>query len=905
MSTSVWVAPLDRATLTVEIAFGADLTDTEGSGWVWTDVTTDVRMTPGISTRLGRGDEASTSQPAECSLVLDNRTADYSLGGHSRRWPYIRRGTPLRVQIDPGVDDPAGDGDRVVFLGFADGWTPSWAALGRIPVVTLTASGTLRRLLQGQSPLRSAYRRSTEVLSSALAYWPMEEAQGALHAPASRGGASMTPTEPQTVRWGSSQAFECSGPLPDVGGSGFVAVVDPYTATGQSQVRFFVIVPDDGLADGTVLAYVYTTGTLGRWDIVYATGGNLSLFRYNQDGTLNSSTTNVSFDMDGNRRRLELQLTQDGSDVDWFLGVLDANPGDPGGGISGTISGRTFGTVSQVFLTPGGGADGTVMGHLEVHDALVGTFDDAPAFWAWQRRADDSSRPELPSSGTVAASRLHRLCDENGIALTRFTGVGGVDPREGMGPQLVRTLVELLRECEDVDQGQLWDGQTPGLTMTTRRYREDGTLALALDAAAGELGPPFAPTDDDQRTRNRVSVSRTAGVTATHEDTDGALGTAVIGVYDTSLEINGSSDVMVIQHAGWAVSLGTVQGYRYPSVTVDLRACPQLAGTMLDLVPGSRVQILNPDHALTGFAVPTVDLIVEGIAHTIDAGGWQVTLTCSWASPWLIAQAAADTGDTSEFVLRGDTDGSSLVHTRTNLCPNPAAKNNALGFFGGGSRVTTATGLPRTTAYENAGTETTCPRGDVVAGRVYRLSAYVKGSAGATTGTAQLHWRSGGSFLSAETAVPFTVADGEVLRVDTGAWTAPATADGTLLNLAGLDGDVQVTAILYEQTSDLRDYFDGDDGAWSGTAGNSTSTIVEPVGAALGSTSLAVATPSGPLWTTTADDYPLTLDVGGVPVVATACSGASSPQTFTVTALEFDRPVGAPVKLWDPRPLGL
>src|SRR5690606_29493970 len=62
----------------------------------------------------------------------------------------------------------------------------------------------------------------------------------------------------------------------------------------------------------------------------------------------------------------------------------------------------------------------------------------------------------------------------------------------------------------------------------------------------------------------------------------------------------------------------------------------------------------------------------------------------------------------------------------------------------------------------------------------------------------------------------------------------------------------------------------------------------------------------GPLWSTDTDDYPMRLSVGGIPVVVTACSGSSNPQTFTLDEpLPLARPDRAPVALWDPRPTGL
>lgn len=50
-----------------------------------------------------------------------------------------------------------------------------------------------------------------------------------------------------------------------------------------------------------------------------------------------------------------------------------------------------------------------------------------------------------------------------------------------------------------------------------------------------------------------------------------------------------------------------------------------------------------------------------------------------------------------------------------------------------------------------------------------------------------------------------------------------------------------------------------------------------------GATSWSVATPSGPLWTTAAADFPFDIGVEGERVTVTNITGAASPQTFTVT----------------------
>ena len=69
-------------------------------------------------------------------------------------------------------------------------------------------------------------------------------------------------------------------------------------------------------------------------------------------------------------------------------------------------------------------------------------------------------------------------------------------------------------------------------------------------------------------------------------------------------------------------------------------------------------------------------------------------------------------------------------------------------------------------------------------------------------------------------------------------------------------------------------------------------------------TSWSVGTPGGELLSTDAGDFPVDLDCEGEQVTATACSGASSPQTLTVTrsvngVVRAHGP-GARVRLWNP-----
>jgi hypothetical protein len=616
----------------VAIAWGADLAANEAT-WTWSDVTTDVRQDPGISTAAGRNDEASTSNPAHLTLVLDNSSGDYSLGTGSAHYPYVRRNTPVRVKIDPGD----GIGGRIVILAFADGFTPGWdSQKGHLPVVTLSASGTLRRLAQGSAPIQSAYRRVMTALDSVVAYWPFEEGTSAQYAPAVRGGDDMalsvdsaTPNAtPGRPDWRADDSFDCSAPLPALGRAYFQADVDAYTDTGASQVRCLLAIPDDGLTDGTVLMHVSMTGTIHRWDITYriVNGATaLALHRYNaSDGSLNSFDLMNLGELNGRPGRLSLDWTQSGSNIVWTLSYREADPDvDSALFVRDTLAGQTLGIVDHIEINPHNADMRVGFGHLTVENRITSVF-----------AGDNTLVANIGEDATGDAGRLARLCAENLVPLQSYDAAGTLGDLDEMGPQLVAPLLDLLHECEVADQGQIWDGRDPGLSYTTRRRRGVGTVKLTVNAAAGELAGEFQAVDDDQRNRNRMTVTRLHGVAVTHEDVDGPLGTAAIGIYDDALTVNTRYDASVPTYAAWLVTLGTVEGYRYPTVTVDLAASPSLAGAVLDIVPGERIEVTGLDTTLAGFPDSSVSLIVEGIAHEITTRQWRVTFRCSPYAPW-------------------------------------------------------------------------------------------------------------------------------------------------------------------------------------------------------------------------------------------------------------------------------
>lgn len=712
-----------NAKLRVEIAWGANITLAD-SFWVWTDISEDVRQSPGISTAIGKADEASVSQPAICTLTLDNTFFKYSTTGISPNYPNVKRNVPVRVSVSIN-----GVAYFIVFQGYATGFTPEWNIRGTVRNVKLVASGTLRRLLQGSSPVLSPIRRVLSEGASTVAYWPLEDGKNATYVAPGVGGANMSilGTAATSPKFAENTSFDASLPLPVLNLGGFDGGVPTYADTGSQQVRALFSFTNTAQVDQSTLIRVYTTGSITRWDLRYTTGGSMDFKGYDRFGTLIVNLGAVAYALHGKRVRLTVEMAQNGGNVDWKIGSYELAI-EAAFLNTGTAVAHTVGTINRVQIAPDAGFTDTAVGHVSVENVITNQYD--------VRQQIDGYNDE---DSIGSAGRLVRICSENSIFLSRDTpAYVGNSSSDRMGTQPISDVTSILREVEVADQGILYDGRSQGLIYTTRRARENRAADLTISAGSLKLAAPFTPVDDDQRTRNRVEAKKVRGASVVYEDSTGPLGTNTIGIYDTSLEVNTWREVNLGLYAGWFVNLGTLQGYRFPTLTINFRATPELATTWLGLCPGYRIDITDLGSVLAGLGTDTISLMVEGISNEISGDTWIGTVRCSPYEVWKTGLSSAPTGSTGDFLARADTSGS----------------------------VTTATASP-------------------------------------------------------------------------------------------------------------------------------------------GATSLQVTTTTGPIWTTVADNYPMDLDVGGIKVTATACSGAASPQTFTINSLPYSRAAGLPVSLWQQPRLGL
>lgn len=633
------------ALMRVRLAFGADLA-ADAVTYEWTDVTGDVLFNNAVAISVGRSDETSQAQPASASFGLLNDTGDYTPSNPlSANWPNVRRNTPVAVDVDLNDDT----GWKARFFGYANGFTPSWDNSARVAFVAVSASGITRRLAQGKTPLRSALVRAV-LADSPLAYWTFEDGSNATQGiSAVDGQQPMTALAPTLLpKFSTLTGIDGSAALPDWGSGGnmFAPVVGGTAGAGGWTVETAFFSGTKTNADDVYVTVIYgPTGALfavgpftsiSSWKVIYNDAGSIT--------TLLTPTFASSVNpYDGKAHMVRLQAVQSGANVGVFLTIDDTYT------TSTTLSSTTLGAVSTVTVGTGGlsGSVPLALGHTAVWNGTA---------------VPNHTGPMNGNQGETPAARMTRLCAEQGVP---FEIVGTYATDTTMGPQGVDTLLNLLRECEATDAGFLYDGLSAlgGLSYQGISQRYGQALSMTLDVPSGHLYD-LNPTDDDQRNRNKVTVSRKNGsTTPVAEDTDGPLGTTAIGTYDTQLTVNPVDDSRLAFRAGWEVHAGTIEGLRYPTLHPNLMRHAEVVQAWLNntnglggaVLPGSRVDVTNPSSVLTQHPVGTVSLMLEGYTETLNTRNWTAAGNCvpnRIYDVWTVADAQLG---------RVQTDGSSLT----------------------------------------------------------------------------------------------------------------------------------------------------------------------------------------------------------------------------------------------------
>lgn len=618
-------------------------------GGTWTDITSYVMTRDGsghVSVTRGQPNESGRTEPSTCRFQLNNRDGRFSPRNPTS--PYygkIGRNTPLRVSV------PSGNDKSYRFWGEVAVWPQRWDTTGTDVWVDLEAAGILRRLGQGASPIGSAmYLALTAPVGDGglvAAYWPCEDASGATAVASALGGPAMTITG--TPRMANYTGFVASTALPTMGDASFTGVVPAYPLTEGVSLEFLVAMPAAGSTDGQVLCRFTTTGTAPTWDVTYYAGpagtgtGAVVLLGYDSLGTLIYNSVGGALPMDGTLNQISVALIQDGPDI-FFEIVGRTAGGESAGGASVFASGATIGLITSVTMCPGRGLSETALGHVRVRTG----GDDVLL-----------NRALTAFAGERAGVRATRLCSQQGIS---FDSIGSSSDTQWMGAQASASLLTLVDECIEADNGILYE-QTGaiGLGFRTRVSLENQNPVLSLSYSGFNLAESLVPVDDDQYTRNDITVTRSGGSSARSVQSEGPLSVqqapAGVGRYDTAVTVNVELDDDLPDQAGWRMHLGTVDEARYPTVSVNLAhptfvANPTLRAQVLAVRPGDRIAITSPPPW-----VPPDDIsqLVLGFSESIDHFQHRITFNCAPESPWRVALL----GDST--LCRLDTSGSQVA----------------------------------------------------------------------------------------------------------------------------------------------------------------------------------------------------------------------------------------------------
>lgn len=619
-------------------------------GGVWEDITSYVDMGDGsnITITRGRQNEGSTVEATRITLRLNNKDGRFSpRNPRSPLYNLIGRNTPLRVTVDGSVRA----------IGEVTEWPQQWNDTGADVWTTIVASGIIRRLGQGESPTVVAYRGYIESTTPA-GYYPLDDQPGSTFGLFEADQfAAIRRFKFQPNGTGNVFAFGTGdlGPnLPkglSVTKTGTAAPAAGYTASSYlvggiaagSDVCIDLVFKANTLAPLQIRNRDYSSNQ-AQWDCYLRADGvnnDVRLIVHQLDPDLGDIQTVVATSAaqqaaltDGQLHHLRFTMKASGADTN-VAALIDGVSV-----VSGTMTGQQINACAevQVFYNGADDTQAVALGHI--------------AMWR------NSSEPPVANVlavlksylGETAGRRIQRLCGAKGIA---FTSSGDLDQTIPMGPQPDGKFLALLQECETADAGILYEPRAAlGFAYRTRRDLYNQTATLALDYTAGVLGAAPAPTDDDQQTKNDVTVTSSSGQGSARDVlTDGRLSTQQppngVGTYDTSLSVNVVTDALLPDQASWRLALGTVDESRYPQLTINMQnpairnnAPLYAAAKTLDL--GGLVTISNPPAWLPPDLIAE---LVQGYSETIALDTWQIVGNFAPASPYDVGVYTGPSGD--------------------------------------------------------------------------------------------------------------------------------------------------------------------------------------------------------------------------------------------------------------------
>ena len=418
----------------------------------------------------------------------------------------------------------------------------------------------------------------------------------------------------------------CNGFAGQVSFSWVSSLSGPTPSVNANYIRFLLDVPASGVA-GTLDIVVTTVGTIAALNLLINYDGTINVVAFNQGLSQIINTGFVQSGVNGVPTIVSIEYVPDGNgNINWSVNTILPGPSQTVRTIfSGSVPGQVS-LISEVIANVNGQETGnTGSGH-----------------YSMQYYADTLQNVAYAASGyagELAATRFLRLCLEQGIGSKL---VGNVNDTPQMGSQVDDTFINLLQSIENFDLGQVFETRDMfGLGYRTRVNLQNQVPVATYDYSQSQISPPLQPTEDDQLTRNDVTISRQVG-----QDTgSSALAFLAsgpmsiqdppngVGDYTYANTVAAFADSQLLAIAQWIVIIGTVDDYRYPQITIDLTRSANVNAFIetADIDVGDFLEIVNPPSFLTS---ETIKQLAWGFTETINNYIWLFTFNAVPEAPY-------------------------------------------------------------------------------------------------------------------------------------------------------------------------------------------------------------------------------------------------------------------------------
>jgi hypothetical protein len=447
------------------------------------------------------------------------------------------------------------------FFGQITSLTHKSDQTGKIRTVDVEASDIFNRLQTGASPLDSTLKHGYLQLATnqPVSYWPLEDGTTATQGAPALGEGPMEVTQ-GSIKFGAYDWGYGSDKIATPNNGTLHGYIPEYP-DNDGQFRTLIALPSSGLSDGQALWTVHTTGNLGRWRLTWHTGGSLKLTWFASDGvTLVGDSGLLTFGATNVKWFMQFNLTQSGGDINWTIATLV--PGQSVGAvISSTVTGKFFGQISDIYLTPDMDISSVSFGHVSVQPTTDNLFAMSDPLAAW--------------TGEFAALRTSRIMHEANLAVSTWRAPNpDGEPWPKMGPQSIATITDTVEDAILADRAALVACRGSDLVLhRTGHALQWADPRATISVSGGQLGAPPIPADDNARLANDVTIKQGDGNSARETKETGRNSAASptaggIGRVTVSDTRNLTNVEDLADYAAWRLAEGTFDGPRYPQVTV-------------------------------------------------------------------------------------------------------------------------------------------------------------------------------------------------------------------------------------------------------------------------------------------------------------------------------------------------